>query len=284
MPIKISPKMSHETKCGADTIDLRINKGIASVEKVTTTNCDIEITATDLSNTDVKQNHRTPESSVLEIGKYQGGVFIKVPKYRCSSACETDDSNVLGTSPETVTENVAPLDLSAIVRPPSSTAEHSPLNSDVDPTIDPDNDSQILVLNGKEYEIIPLGDGRWISRNEYDLLQGLNNPEKDFTGRCTEAKKFDIITNDVHSTEHQKFIQDGEDVLDFSLSSSNRRRTDSTQAEDRIVSDPSQDSEKAACRRKTLGKRELFVGKTRSDLPDVVLLEKVLDLKSGAPI
>ena len=33
--------------------------------------------------------------------------------------------------------------------------------------------SQTLLLNGKKYEIVPLGDGRWISQNEYELLQGL---------------------------------------------------------------------------------------------------------------
>jgi len=33
--------------------------------------------------------------------------------------------------------------------------------------------SQILLLSGKQYEIVPLGDGRWISRNEYELQQGL---------------------------------------------------------------------------------------------------------------
>ena len=33
--------------------------------------------------------------------------------------------------------------------------------------------SQILLLSGKQYEIVPLGDGRWISRNEYELQRGL---------------------------------------------------------------------------------------------------------------
>jgi len=33
--------------------------------------------------------------------------------------------------------------------------------------------TQILLLNGKQYDIVPLGDGRWISKNEYELLQGM---------------------------------------------------------------------------------------------------------------
>ena len=32
---------------------------------------------------------------------------------------------------------------------------------------------QILLLNGKEYEIVSLGNGRWISRNEYELMHAL---------------------------------------------------------------------------------------------------------------
>lgn len=38
--------------------------------------------------------------------------------------------------------------------------------------------SQILVLNGKEYDIVPLGDGRWISKNEYELMRGLGTVKK----------------------------------------------------------------------------------------------------------
>lgn len=46
--------------------------------------------------------------------------------------------------------------------------------------------SQILLLNGKEFEIVPLGDRRWISKNEYELLRGLDPPsnqeEASFSG------------------------------------------------------------------------------------------------------
>jgi hypothetical protein len=33
--------------------------------------------------------------------------------------------------------------------------------------------TQILLLNGKEYEIVPLGNGHWISKHEYELAAGL---------------------------------------------------------------------------------------------------------------
>jgi len=39
--------------------------------------------------------------------------------------------------------------------------------------------SQILLLSGKQYEIMPLGDGRWISRNEYELQRGLQKSSSD---------------------------------------------------------------------------------------------------------
>jgi len=35
--------------------------------------------------------------------------------------------------------------------------------------------TQILLLKGERYEIMPVGDGRWISRNEYELIDALQN-------------------------------------------------------------------------------------------------------------
>jgi len=35
--------------------------------------------------------------------------------------------------------------------------------------------TQILLLKGERYEILPVGDGRWISRNEYELINALQN-------------------------------------------------------------------------------------------------------------
>lgn len=40
---------------------------------------------------------------------------------------------------------------------------------------EPIMETQILLLNGKEYEIVPVGEGRWITKNEYELLQGLSS-------------------------------------------------------------------------------------------------------------
>ncbi len=37
---------------------------------------------------------------------------------------------------------------------------------------------QTLLLNGKDYEIVPIGNGRWITRNEYELLKELCTVDK----------------------------------------------------------------------------------------------------------
>ena len=34
--------------------------------------------------------------------------------------------------------------------------------------------TQTLLLNGKRYEIVPVGDGRWITRNEYEMMRELH--------------------------------------------------------------------------------------------------------------
>lgn len=38
-------------------------------------------------------------------------------------------------------------------------------------------EAQILMLNGREYEIVSMGDGRWISRSDYELMEGLGGVE-----------------------------------------------------------------------------------------------------------
>ena len=38
--------------------------------------------------------------------------------------------------------------------------------------------AQILLLNGQEYEIVPIGGGRWISKNEYQLQKALKSVKK----------------------------------------------------------------------------------------------------------
>lgn len=47
--------------------------------------------------------------------------------------------------------------------------------------------SQILLLSGKQYEIVPLGEGRWISRNEYELLRGLGMASCSGRGAATKS-------------------------------------------------------------------------------------------------
>ena len=62
--------------------------------------------------------------------------------------------------------------------------------------------TQILLLNGKEYEIVPLGGQKWISRNEYELLKGLNQcqsiPEREDGLSLTDVRT--VITDEVSST------------------------------------------------------------------------------------
>ena len=54
---------------------------------------------------------------------------------------------------------------------------------------DAQSSSQILLLSGKQYEIVPLGDGRWISRNEYELQRGLQKSSSgvELTGAARTA-------------------------------------------------------------------------------------------------
>ena len=71
----------------------------------------------------------------------------------------------------------SPLDLThSAVRAPTNTA--SAVNSTPKSTANQQSSAdgkQILLLNGLEYEIVPLGNGRWISKNEYELIRQLNS-------------------------------------------------------------------------------------------------------------
>jgi len=112
--------------------------------------------------------------------------LVKVP--RCQSNSDDDDQS-------------APLNLSmprdSAPRDPGASSSYRVLcewdatddsartddAADIPPVISPAHDSQgtssqatssqILLLSGKQYEIVPLGDGRWISRSEYELQRGL---------------------------------------------------------------------------------------------------------------
>lgn len=100
-----------------------------------------------------------------------GQMLIKVPVFRCSS---TTTADACDESFPTPSRDLAPLDLSSDRKKKNTEAQQE------DPTtcgLFVDYAVQILVLNGKEYEIIPLGNGRWLSRNEYELLKGLGPSE-----------------------------------------------------------------------------------------------------------
>ena len=65
-------------------------------------------------------------------------------------------------------DDMQPLDL---------TQRHVTASNTSSPSADPGLSSytQILLLKGERYEIMPVGDGRWISRNEYELINALQN-------------------------------------------------------------------------------------------------------------
>lgn len=77
-----------------------------------------------------------------------------------------------------------PLDLSNSAKGSSvcgSGVKDSPRECKEKASIPEGLETQILLLNGKEYEIVAVGDGKWITKNEYELIQGL--------GSCGLARK-----------------------------------------------------------------------------------------------
>ena len=116
-------------------------------------------------------------------GNVDGAVpLIKVP--RCSKTSSDDD--VDQTAPLNLSMPRDPTRDSSVPRDTSSyrvicewdATESSATSDVVDAAGEASSDqqatnSQILLLSGKQYEIVPLGDGRWISRNEYELQRGL---------------------------------------------------------------------------------------------------------------
>lgn len=77
------------------------------------------------------------------------------------------------------------------IAPTAEEPEDMSLKSQTHSPATPDDDgknalrSQTLLLNGKRYEIVPLGDGRWISQNEYELLRGLGEISGSSSENCT---------------------------------------------------------------------------------------------------
>lgn len=146
-----------------------------------------------------------------------GSMVIKVPVYKCSvPACSEKESSLPAYREM---NNSTPLDL--CVRG-SSTVRKSELSAPEQSSVD-DLSAQILLLSGKEYEIISLGGGRWISRNEYDLQKGLS-PRKlvskvpdnlqtnsrgfhpmDSQPRSVSNRQFDVVMNDHNAVQQNDF-------------------------------------------------------------------------------
>ena len=94
-------------------------------------------------------------------------------------AIETSLTTVVTTATNGATSTPQPLDLTSPVRETPSTAKQDILEavsvSDATATV---SQSQILLLNGKEYEIVPIGSNRWITRNEYEMMKELCEVQK----------------------------------------------------------------------------------------------------------
>jgi hypothetical protein len=112
------------------------------------------------------------ETDLGVVAKAQGvGVMEKaaVPEIRASrTPILAPRCNQKIGGPTTSTTEI--LDLSA-KKSPSPSPSPAPDSTPEAPPTHP----QILLLNGKEYEIVSLGQGRWISRNEYELMHGLRS-------------------------------------------------------------------------------------------------------------
>ena len=135
---------------------------------------------TDLS---VKQNLRASlDASEADVSK---NLASAMPVHPAKAHTRSHDLAV-------VPSGVTPLDLSTpkgfstgavgcanVASTPEEPEDMSLKSQTHSPAVTPEDDgkdilkSQTLLLNGKKYEIVPLGDGRWISQNEYELLRGL---------------------------------------------------------------------------------------------------------------
>ncbi|CAH1772700.1 unnamed protein product [Owenia fusiformis] len=63
--------------------------------------------------------------------------------------------------------------------------------SNIDLSNTPMQQKQILLLNGQQYEIVPLGNGIWISRNEYMLLRELHTVQQQIANTSNKVQKLD---------------------------------------------------------------------------------------------
>lgn len=115
--------------------------------------------------------------------------------------------------------------------------------------------TQILLLNGKEYEIVPLGNGQWISKHEYELTAGLGSgkdqPELQQVVPNSVCESADVrcasplfsSPNMTTSTDDDKLTLDVEHVY---AKNASRDDTSSQEAESNsseVVSEASNDAE-----------------------------------------
>ena len=56
---------------------------------------------------------------------------------------------------------------------------------------------EVLVLNGREFEIVRVGQGRWVSKNDYELQEALSPPSP--SQIVTQARKRRHSASDVTS-------------------------------------------------------------------------------------
>ena len=132
--------------------------------------------ATDLS---AKHHVETSEATVAEKNS-----AVSDMTHPAKAHTQSRDPNVASVAPS----GGAPLDLTtpkgsapgscsspmSYEQPEDMSLKSHPHSPPAPPVDDDVITSQTLLLNGKRYEIVPLGDGRWISQNEYELLRGLD--------------------------------------------------------------------------------------------------------------
>ena len=166
-----------------ETIDLRVNKEPISKK--------LFLSASDDGSTAASGNQ----------------ICIKVPKFKClSPSDDVSDTNL--TSPLDLSKNVNLCEMDTESNRDVETDQKSNQDVEIDQKSNQDLETykkltrgvemdqktnqdseteqnrscfglpQILMLNGKEYEIVQLGAGRWISRNEFELLQKLGLCQK----------------------------------------------------------------------------------------------------------
>lgn len=142
---------------------------------------------------------------------------IKVPTYTVSSS--SVQPKTAASAPEEATSPDASKSLAQMPSP--KTASEGPL-------------SQILMLNGREFEIVPLGDGRWISKGEYEIMQGLYSVTKasqDAKDSDKSEESEEACEEESDSYMNEKSVLESlhkSEILD-SIKQGTKRRTDNNE-------------------------------------------------------